>query len=145
MTDDDDFLNDLIAEPTPAPAAPAPAPVRAPVAPAPARRAPAPAPPQGTAGGTPLSTRLSKMPNGVLILDEPFDPVPVAVATDGDAAIYVDGELLGGAPLAVVVDRGGHEVTVQTEKGTVNFDLDASEGDKWCFSVKRGPKLASCR
>lgn len=124
-------LAELLAEPVPSTR----------VAPQAAAPAAAPKP----AANRALSSRLSKAPNGVLVLDEPFDPVPVAIATDGAAAIYVDGELLGGAPIAVVLDRGSHEVAVQTEGGTSTFQLDASEGDKWCFSVKRDIKLGACR
>ena len=75
-----------------------------------------------------VTDRLAKAPNGVLILDEPFDPVPVAIATDYISTIYVDGEHLGRAPLAVVLDRGSHEVVVEAEKGTQSFTLDANDG-----------------
>lgn len=139
-------LQALLDEPVPAPRASAPAPQAAPPAPARAPVAPAPqARPQGSNGMKMLSSRLAKAPNGVLILDEPFDPVPVAIATDGGAAVYVDGELLGGAPIAVVLDRGTHEIVVQAEKGTKAFEVDASEGAKYCFSVKREPKMGTCR
>ena len=138
----DDELAALIAEPVPQAAPARPAPQARPTPRAQGTARPAPAAPSGIKQ---LSTRLAKMPNGVLILDEPFDPVAVAIQTDTGAAVYVDGELLGGAPIAVVVDRGSHEVTIQAEKGTAAFDLDASEGTKWCFSTKRDPKLGNCR
>jgi len=92
-----------------------------------------------------LSGRLSQANNGVWILDDPLDPVAISLRTDGDAAVYVDGELIGGAPLAVVVELGSHELLIQSETGTESFSIDAAHGDRICVSVKKGPKLTSCK
>lgn len=92
-----------------------------------------------------VSGRLSQANNGVWILDDPLDPVAISLQTDGDAAVYVDGELIGGAPLAVVVELGSHELLIQSETGTESFSIDAAHGDRICVSVRKGPKLTSCK
>jgi hypothetical protein len=101
----------------------------------------------GTASApAPVSNgRSVTMPNGIIVLDQPLDPVPVAIRADGPAAVYVDGEMLGSLPMAVVLDRGSHNITVMGEKGTVAFDLDANDGSGWCFNVRKDPKLSNCR
>lgn len=101
--------------------------------------------PARTAASQQVSGRLSKANNGVWILDDPLDPVAIAIQTDGDAAVYIDGELIGGAPLAVVVELGSHQLMVQAGTGTESFTIDATQGDRVCVSVKKGPKLTSCK
>jgi len=132
-TFEDDALDAIIHEPTPA----------AGIASAPSEyllgTASAPVPAPITDG------RTMTMANGIIVLDQPLDPVPVAIRADGDAAVYVDGEMLGGLPMAVVLDRGSHNVTILGAKGTTSFDLDANDGSAWCFNVKKDPKVSGCR